>query len=100
MRRFLLLTLIVLPLALCAGNFTITLQAPAYSGPVARLYRYDDIFTLRTVRIAEMPIGDDGTATLNTDLQGVTKMQLRIGDVSGDLFARPGTTLNILFPLP
>jgi thiol-disulfide isomerase/thioredoxin len=100
MRRLLLLTLIVLPLALYAGNFPITLQAPAYSGQVARLYRYDDLFTLRTVRIAEMPIGDDGTATLNADLQGVTKMQLRIGDVSGDLFARPGTTLNILFPLP
>jgi thiol-disulfide isomerase/thioredoxin len=100
MRRLLLLTLFVLPLALCAGNFTIVLQAPAYSGQVARLYRYDDLFTLRTVRIAEMPIGDDGAATLNADVQGMTKLQLRIGDVSGDLFARPGTTLNILFPQP
>jgi len=100
MRRLLLLPLLALPLALCAGNFTIVLQAPAYSGQVARLYRYDDLYTLRTVRIAEMPIGDDGAATLTTDVQGVNKLQLRIGDVSGDLFARPGSTLNILFPQP
>ncbi|MBK9515212.1 MAG: hypothetical protein IPO05_16660 [Flavobacteriales bacterium] len=25
---------------------------------------------------------------------------MRIGDVSGDLFAQPGSTLNILFPQP
>jgi hypothetical protein len=75
-----------------AGNFTLHVEAPDHVGKAALLYRYDDLFTLRPVRLAAAPIGDDGRATLTADVEGTAKLQLRIGDVVGDLFARPAST--------
>ncbi len=83
-----------------AGNFTLQLDAPGYKGKAVALYRYDDLFTMRTVRLSAAPIGDDGRATLNVDVEGTTKLQVRIGDVTADLFARPGSMLHARFLPP
>lgn len=83
-----------------AGTFTLKLEAPAYTGKAAVLYRYDDLFTMRAVRMAASPIGDDGTATLTAEVEGTAKLQVRIGDVTADLFARPGITLHARFLPP
>lgn len=99
--RLLPIALALLPaFAAVAGDFTIHLHAPAHAGKVALLNRYDDLFTMRTVRIGMMPIGDDGTALLTADVEGTTKVQLRIGDVVADLFARPGSDLHVHFAAP
>jgi len=83
-----------------AGDFTLELEAPSYVGKAALLYRYDDLFTMRTVRLAVAPIGSDGRAALTAEVEGTTKLQVRIGDVTADLFARPGTTLHARFLPP
>lgn len=100
MRSALVTFALILHAAAWAGNFTLRVEAPGYAGKAALLYRYDDLFTLRPVRIAEAAIGDDGQAVLTADVEGTAKLQLRIGDVVGDLFARPGNPLHLRFPLP
>src|SRR5690606_28758878 len=60
------------------------------------LSRYDDPIILRTVRLAEEVIGD--STVITGDAEGTQKFQLRIGDLIGDLFVRPGSDLNVTFP--
>ena len=79
-----------------AGEFTIRLSARDHAGEMVVMSRYDDLITLRTVRLAEGPIGD--TTILRGEVDGTQKIQLRIGNLAGDLFVRPGSDLNILFP--
>ncbi|HRP00852.1 MAG TPA: hypothetical protein PLN54_15595, partial [Flavobacteriales bacterium] len=100
MRTLALTFFLLWRLACTAGPMTIELSAPTYAGQVVRLYRYDDLFTLRTVRLTEALISSTGTAHLEADVNGTAKLQLRIGNTSGDLYARPGITLHITFPPP
>lgn len=74
--------------------------APDHVGKVALLYRYDDLFTLRPVQLEQDIVGDDGHAELTTMVGGTTKLRLRIGDATGDLYARPDRAYSILFPTP
>lgn len=99
MRAPALLTAVVLAHLLSAQEVVIQLQAPNNKGQVAQLRRYDDLFTLRTVGLADAPIGDDGSAALRAPVEGTVKLQIRIGDVSGDLYARPGSQYRIVFPM-
>lgn len=100
MRTLALTFFLLWRLACTAGPMTIELSAPTYAGQVVRLYRYDDLFTLRPVRLTEALITSTGTAHLEADVSGTAKLQLRIGNTSGDLYARPGITLHITFPPP
>ncbi len=101
MMRALLLTLTcALHLASYAGEAIIRVQAPDHAGKVALLYRYDDLFTLRTVRLDQTALNDAGHATLRAEVTGTTKVRLRIGDEFADLFLRPRSDLKVLFPLP
>lgn len=86
--------------ALKADVFTLRVTAPEHMGQVVSLYRFGDLFTMRTVRIADAMLGDDGAAVLTGTAEGTIKLRLRIGDAVGDLYARPGSTLHIRFPLP
>ena len=79
-----------------AGEFTIRLSSPDHAGEMVVLSRYDDLITLRTVRLAEEPIGD--TTILRGEVDGTQKIQLRIGTLIGDLFVRPGSDLKVFFP--
>jgi len=101
MRKFLSLTAgLVLHLASMAGSFTVHVTAPKEAGQAVLLYRYDDLFTLRTVRVAEGPLGEDGKATLSGTVEGTVRMQLRIADAIADLYVRPGSVLHVEWPGP
>lgn len=100
MRTTTIIITLLLHAAARAGDFTLQLDAPGHPGKAVALYRYDDLFTMRTVRVATAPVGDDGRAVLTADVEGTTKLQVRIGDVTADLFARPGGTLHARFLPP
>lgn len=96
----LLLLLLWLVPVLASGPFTIAVRAPGQSGEALLLYRYDDLFTLRTTRIAETALDDAGQAVLRGEVEGTTRMQLRIGDGVADLYLRPGMDLHVEWPGP
>lgn len=100
MRIFLLSTACVLVGALRAQNTVLHVHAPDHVGKVVILYRYDDLYTLRPVRLGEDLVGDDGHAELTTTVQGTAKLRLRIGEATGDMYARPDRSYNIGFPVP
>lgn len=99
MRAFTSLILLCTACGLRADAFTLHITAPEHMDQVVSLYRFSDLFTLRTERMAEGIIGQDGTATLTGDVEGTAKVRLRIGDAIGELYVRPGNDLHIRFPL-
>jgi len=100
MRILAALLLLCAAVPLRADAFTLRITAPEHTGQVVSLYRFDDLFTLRTVRLSDALIGDDGKATLAGTAEGTLKLRVRIGDAIGDLYVRAGSTLHIRFPLP
>ena len=91
-----LLTLLARTWAL-AGTFTIHVQAPHVAGEVVTLLRYDDLLTLRTVLLTRALLDSTGKATLSGEVDpGLThRVQLRIGDITSDLYLRSEHVLNI-----
>ncbi len=96
MRSLILIGFMLAASLVHAGEFIIRLTAPAYAGKMVVLSRYDDLFTLRTLRLAQEPVSD--TVVLRGEVEGTQKMQLRIGEAIGDLYVRDGSELNIIFP--
>lgn len=78
---------------------TVLIEAPERAGQQAVLHRVDDLFTLRTVRVDETLIGDDGRATLKAEVQGTVKAVLIVGGHRAELFLRDGVTHRVR-PLP
>lgn len=83
-----------------AQEAVIDLHAPAYAGQAAVLYRTLDLFTLRAERVTSALIGDDGRSELRTEAKGTQRLLIRIGDVFGDLYARPGSRYAVEFHPP
>ncbi|HRD53491.1 MAG TPA: TlpA disulfide reductase family protein [Flavobacteriales bacterium] len=100
MKRILAACLLLTAMRTTAQDAIIQLKAPAHAGQVAQLYRYDDLFTLRTVRIASALLDDRGNGELTGTVTGTARLRIRIGDVHGDLFARPGSRYTITFNPP
>lgn len=100
MKRALLPFLFAASLASQAQDVVIDVQAADYTGQVVLLYRYDDLFTLRAIRVTESLIGDSGKATLSAPVEGTAKFRLRIGEVTADLFARAGKHYRVTFIKP
>lgn len=98
-RALALPVLLLLFATACLASARITLHAPTYAGQRATLYRYHDLFTLRTERIAEATIDAHGDAVLQGEVSGTTKAVIRIGDVVCDLWLRDGA-LEITVPAP
>ncbi len=92
--------LLLLPFAPRAQEMIIHLRAPEHAGQVVLLYAYSDLFTLRTERLTEAVLSDSSTATLKASVQGTAKLRLRIGEVTADLFARPGANYHVTFTKP
>ncbi|MDQ3100320.1 MAG: redoxin domain-containing protein, partial [Bacteroidota bacterium] len=90
-----LLAVLAVPLA-WAQQFIIHLSAPDHAGEIAVLSRYDDLITMRTIRLAEVLVGD--STVISGEANGTQKIQLRIGDLIGDLYVRPGSDLHVTFP--
>lgn len=97
-------TLIVLALlfgqGLLASPVGVHVTAPDHPGQAVVLYRYDDLFTLRTKRIADGILDEQGHVVLSAEVEGTVKARLRIGDVMADLYLRPDQELHVHFPLP
>ena len=100
MKAFATIAATCLAALLQAQEFTLHLDAPAHAGQQVVLYRHADLFTPRTERLAVTTLDGEGRARLGGTVDGTRKLQLRIGDVSGDLYVRPGSTLNVHFPKP
>lgn len=100
MRCVWILTLAACPLgpALRAQVCTIALHAPKDVNAQVALYRYDDLFTLRTVRLDRGVVGSDGRLTLQAEVSGTVKALLMVGEHSADLFLRPGAAYRIDVP--
>jgi thiol-disulfide isomerase/thioredoxin len=94
-RSFLFFALSCCALPAWAGTFTLTVTARGFGEDVVSLYRYDDLFTLRTILITRSILGDDGRTTLSGEVEGTTRVQLRIGDRIGDLYVRPESHLQL-----
>lgn len=87
-------------LCACAAPFTIHVSSTGHSDDVVSLYRYDDLFTLRGVLLTRALLNANGTATLEGETDKVTKMYLRIGERTADLYVGPGSDLHVsLAPL-
>lgn len=78
-----------------ADNFTLHVTARGFGDDVVSLYRYDDLFTLRTVLITRGVLDNTGKTTLQGTVTGTVKMQLRIGERFADVYVRPGSELNV-----
>ncbi len=84
-----------------AGMVKLHIVAPTYAGQRVLLYRYMDLFTLRTELLGHATLDDHGHADLEAQVTGTTKGQLRIGEVNVDLWMRGGTyTMEIPAPDP
>lgn len=84
-----------------AAPFTIQVSSTGHDDDVVSLYRYDDLFTLRGVLLTRGLLNAEGKATLEGETDKVTKMYLRIGERTADLYVGPGSELNVsLEPLP
>jgi thiol-disulfide isomerase/thioredoxin len=82
-----------------AANVRIELDAPGYKGERALLYRYLDLFTLRTELIGQATVDAQGKAVLEGAVTGTVKGTIRIGGNSCDLWLRSGT-YTLGFPVP
>jgi len=95
MKTLLLLLALSAPLCMRAGTFTIHVRAGELGEEVVSLYRYADLFTLRTVFVTSGLFSADGRTTLQGNVEGTEKMQLRMGDRTADLFVRAGSELFV-----
>ena len=95
-----LLTAVLLAgMRLKAASVRIELDAPGYKGERALLYRYMDLFTLRTELIGQATIDAQGKAVLEGAVSGTMKGTIKIGANSCDLWLRNGT-YSMGFPMP
>lgn len=99
MRFAAFIALLLLAPGLSAGPVTIALDAPGYGDKAVVLYRYMDPFTLRLERIAQGHTDATGHAVITADVEGTVRAQLRINEVSADLYLRPGQ-YHATMPLP
>ncbi|MBK9420322.1 MAG: redoxin domain-containing protein [Flavobacteriales bacterium] len=84
---------------LAAAPVSVRVEAPTYAGKHIRLFAYSDLFTLRTVLLAEAELDAQGNAMLSADVMGTRKAIFRVGPVGADLYLRAGT-YHVRIPPP
>ena len=82
-------------LLLHAGNFSIHVTARGFGEDIVSLYRYADLFTHRTILVQRGLLDNTGRTTLEGEVDGTAKVQLRIGERTADLYVRPGSVLDV-----
>lgn len=92
--------LLPISLLLCVGTLraqecTIHLEAPDMAGRTMLLQQYDDLYTLRTVTLERVRIGNDGKATFRPAVTTPVKATLRTMDQRADLYLVPGAVYEI-----
>ena len=91
MRSLIIAVTLLLAAVAPAATCVVHLEAPTYKGQRFFLARHADLVTPRSFALADGIIGEDGRATIVVDIDGTIKANLRIGDVSSDLFLRAHT---------
>ncbi len=95
MRKFLLPIVLIGSLMAQAGSFTLHVKTGGLGEDVASLYRYADLFTMRTVLVTRGLFDATGNTTLTGEVEGTMRVQLRIGERVCDLYVRPGSEYSI-----
>lgn len=96
MRNLLIILALFASSFLKAGTFTLHITAQGFGDDVVSLYRYSDLFTLRTVLVTRGMLDHAGKAILTGEVDATTRMQLRIGERFADVIVRPGSELDLL----
>ncbi|MBK9627444.1 MAG: redoxin domain-containing protein [Flavobacteriales bacterium] len=78
-----------------ANTFSITVTAVGLKEDVVQIHRYADLFTMRTLPLAQELFNADRQATLTASVEGTMRIQLRIGERGCDLYVRPGSNYHI-----
>ncbi|MBK8341801.1 MAG: redoxin domain-containing protein [Flavobacteriales bacterium] len=79
---------LLLAINLHAAPCRVVIEAPGHVGEQVLLHRFDDLFTLRTVRLASTVIDAQGRAEMVVEIEGTVKALLTLGDRSAELFLR------------
>lgn len=95
MRLLLAGSALLLTTWLHGGSYTIHVTARGFGDDVVSLYRYDDLFTHRTVLVSRGILDNTGRTTLEGEADGTLKLQVRIGERTADLYVRAGSILNV-----
>ncbi len=73
-------------------------EAPEYKGKEARLIIFEDYLTRQEVILDSAKVSIDGSFELETDLRKTREALIRIDDINGKIFLRPGREYSIEFP--
>ncbi|MCB9165581.1 MAG: redoxin domain-containing protein [Flavobacteriales bacterium] len=95
MRALLLSLALFTTTLLSAGEFSLHVTAHGMGSDLVSLYRYTDLFTLRTELVARGMLDSTGTVKLGGKVEGTARMQLRVGERYADLYLRPGSDLHV-----
>ena len=90
--------LLISTCGICQGA-TIRGNAAEYKGQTIRLFTYGDFITETLEQVSEAQIADDGSFTLQSNLDYTYLALLRIGDVYANLYLEPAATHEIQFPV-
>jgi thiol-disulfide isomerase/thioredoxin len=88
MRSSLLVLFSLLLASVNAAPCRVVIDAPGHVGEQVLLHRFDDLFTLRTVRLASAVIDAQGRAEMVVEIEGTMKALLTLADRSAELFLR------------
>ena len=95
MRALLLSLALINTTLLSAGEFNLHVIARGMGSDLVSLYRYTDLFTLRTELVARGMLDSTGTVALGGKVEGTARMQLRVGERYADLYLRTGSNLHV-----
>lgn len=96
MRQLVLLVLLALA-HVAFGEASLRITAPEFHDQPVVLFRYMDLFTLRTEVIATGRTDAQGSAYIRAEVAGRTRVQLRIGEARTDLYLMPDGRYDLIF---
>src|SRR5512137_2076705 len=96
MRTF-VLTLLFLAAQVVATGASLRITAPEFHDQPVIVFRYLDLFTLRTEVLASTRTDAQGSAYVKVDVPGRPRVQLRIGEARTDLYLTPEAKYDLIF---
>ncbi|MEN8226327.1 MAG: thioredoxin-like domain-containing protein [Bacteroidota bacterium] len=95
MKKFLLLLLCIVPIALFAQQTTLNGIVSGADGQIIRLIAYDDFVSKKIITLGQHEIGDDGSFALTFDIQETIMAFLDINYQRAEIFIEPGKTYSL-----
>src|SRR5512137_2076244 len=96
MRTF-VLTLLFLAAQVVATGASLRITAPEFHDQPVIVFRYLDLFTLRTEVLASTRTDAQGSAHVNAEAPCRTRGQLRLGEARTDLYPTPEAKYDPIF---